>query len=227
VASPPAEGGITIFDNDLPRPTRANGVGGSFGGDYQSLQWGMDASNLFGADLTDFHTLSVTSSGVTPVADYPLGEYSLTPYVHIHFDSSTGYVYADDGRIINPATGNIVANLNNSGFVVPDSSTNRIFLLNQTTSQIGSANYTIESFDQTTFAPISSTVIPNIQGAPQSFIRWGTSGLALVTFIRNTASYPSGMLYILNDSTIVSASNASSKQLRNRTGKSHPAKTLV
>jgi len=203
-SSPIGEGGVTIFDNGIARSSRANGYGGSFGGDYISLQWGKDTSTLFGADITDLHSLSVNSSGVTPGSDYSLGSYHLTSDLHIRYDPGTGYLYNDDGKVIDPANGNILASLGSSGLIAPDSSLNRIFILGQTSTQAGSTGFTIQSFDQTSLKPVSSVALSNIVGDPQSFIRWGDSGFALVTYIRNTDSYPSGMLYILSDSAFTS-----------------------
>jgi hypothetical protein len=44
-------------------------------------------------------------------------------------------------------------------------------------------------------------------GTPVAFVRWGTTGLALVTYNQNAdaANGPAGMLYIVSDSTLVSA----------------------
>jgi hypothetical protein len=44
-------------------------------------------------------------------------------------------------------------------------------------------------------------------GTPVAFVRWGTDGLALVTFniYANNTRGPAGMLYILSDSVFVSA----------------------
>jgi hypothetical protein len=220
-ASPEGEGGITIFDNNVARPTRANGWTGTTGvgpsGDYVSLQWGSNSSTLYGGDVVDFRTLDVNSSGVSPLNDYP----QTTPYApfqpksYLHFDPGTGTIYNDDAQAINPANGNVIGTFNPSnlslsnsvtGFVVPDSSLNRIFLLSQTTAQAALGDsFTIQSFNETTFAPVNSITISNIEGTPQAFIRWGNSGLALVTYIRNTASYPSGMLYIINNPSFVNA----------------------
>jgi hypothetical protein len=218
-ASPIGEGGITIFDNNIARPTRANGYGGSFGGDYISLQWGSDASTLYGADGTDLHTLVVSPAGVSPVKnDYTLGVYSpLTSNTYIHYDASTGYIYDDGAQVINPANGNVIGTFNPSGLglpnsvsglVVPDSTLNRILILGQTASQLGTENFTIQSYNEHTLAPIGSLTVQNIVGVPESFIRWGNSGLALTTFIRNSGDFPSGMLYILNDTSFVSSNQS-------------------
>ena len=199
-ASPHGLGGVTIFDNGIARPTRANGFGGSFGEDYISLQWGKDTSTLFGADITDLESLSVNSSGVSPGRKYHLGTYHTNAYLDIRYDAGTGYLYNDDGKVIDPANGNILAVLGSSGLVAPDSSLNQIFMLGQTSAQFGSDTYTIQSFNQTNFTPGTSLVIPNITGVPRSLIRWGDSGFALVTYINNTAGFPSGMLYIVKNS---------------------------
>jgi hypothetical protein len=62
--------------------------------------------------------------------------------------------------------------------MVPDSTLNRAFFLGQTQSQVGSNNFTIESFDLTHFTPLNSITISNVQGNPLRLIRWGSNGLA-------------------------------------------------
>ena len=52
---------------------------------------------------------------------------------------------------------------------------------------------------------MGSITIRGLVGKPAAFIRWGTSGLAFVTYNRNAwwTSGPAGMLYILNDPSFV------------------------
>jgi hypothetical protein len=85
---------------------------------------------------------------------------------------------------------------------VPDSALNTVFILGQTAAQNGTANYTIQSFNQTTFKPISSIVIPNVVGSPTALITWGSGGLAFTTQAGNylysfTGNGP-GQLYVIN-----------------------------
>jgi len=180
---------MAIFDDGTQRPVVADQ------GTYDSPQWGLGgkiyAVNNWDTSF-DFFVLTVGSKGVSLSHDYPneISEF----YERIHYDSGTGYVYADDGNVINPANGQHVGQFQASGYMVPDSTLNSAFFLGQTQSQAGSTSFTIESFDLTTFAPISEITIPNVLGYPLRFIRWGASGLAF--------NDDAGFIYIINSSFV-------------------------
>jgi hypothetical protein len=180
---------MAIFDDATQRSTVASS------GSYDSQQWGSD-ENIYAINNVDtgfdFYVLTVNSNGVSQSHDYPndISEF----YERIHYDSGTGYVYADDGWVINPANGQHVGQFPASGYMVPDSSLNSAFFLGQTQSQAGSTTFTIESFNLTTFAPVSAITIANVMGNPLQFIRWGTSGLAF--------NDDAGFVYIINSSFV-------------------------
>jgi hypothetical protein len=125
----------------------------------------------------------------------------------IHFDSATGYIYFDSGQVVNPTTGALVGNFNASGLLVTDSTLNRVFMLGQTTAQSGTDNFTVQSFNQTAFSPVGSILISGIVGTPVAFTRWGTNGLAFVTYNKaaSTTTGSAGMLYIISDTGFVSS----------------------
>jgi hypothetical protein len=179
-SSPIAQGGITIFDDGTARPTRAPGFGSGGGGGvlYDSLQWGSDATALFAANSEDtgfdFYTLTVNATGVSLSHDFSNVFASFQN--RIHFDPGTKLIYADDGHVVNPANGAVVGAFNVSGLMVPDSTLNTAFFLTSS-----SPNVTIESFNLTTFALVSSVTIPNVTGNPLRLIRWGQNGLAFNT----------------------------------------------
>jgi hypothetical protein len=167
-----ASGGASIFDDAAERPTTA-------AGGYNSLQWGSDVTVYADNNQSstfDFYVLNVTATGVVQANDYPneFSDFGVT----IHYDSGTKLVYTDDGYVIDPSNGNHVGAFQAAGLMITDSTLNNAFFLGQTQSQSSTANFTIESFDLTTFAPIAEIVVPNVQGNPLHFIRWGTSGLA-------------------------------------------------
>jgi hypothetical protein len=167
-----ALGGAWIFDDATQRPTTAAGT-------YDSLQWGSDAT-LYAdnneSSSFDFYILNVTSTGVLKTKDYPndFSNFGVT----IHYDSGTKLVYTDDGYVIDPSNGKQVGSFQAAGLMIPDSTLNSAFFLGQTQLQAGSTNFTIESFDLTTLAPVAEIVVPNVQGYPLHFIRWGANGLA-------------------------------------------------
>lgn len=208
IATPFAEGGVSIFDDNIPRPATAPGWEQS-SQLYDSLEWGATAGALYSVDYEDtmdaFYTLSVTSSGVSLQQEYDHDLNGVNDF-RIHFDSGTGYLYEDNGQIINPANGSIVASLPASGLVVPDSTLNRIFVLGQSSSGL----FGIEIFDQTTLAPVGSIDVSNIAGFPWKLIRWGTAGLALITFDPDIPfagpPYSPGLLYVIS-SPLVSGPN--------------------
>jgi len=199
-------GSLTVYDGNVARSTA---VTETYNG-YYSVQWGVDSSTLY-AGSSSLDTITVNTSGAT-VSNSFATVFSSTGVVPITYDAGTGYLYDSTGRAIDPKTGNIVgqyatAGTNSSGLVVPDSSLNLVFILGQTKAQLGSSDYTITAYNQKTFAAVSSFVVPSVTDLPYALIRWGTSGLALVTYssYNDTVGLPAGMLYILNEPAFVTA----------------------
>jgi hypothetical protein len=128
----------------------------------------------------------------------------------IHSDYGTGLIYSDTGNVGDPTTGMIVGSYSASGLVAPDSSLNLVFILGQTGAQAETSNYTIQSFDQKTFAPVSSITLSNVYGYPVELVRWGSSGLAVLTVNPNFGVYsgPPGMIYLLESSQFVSSAKS-------------------
>ncbi len=189
--SPVALGGMAIFDDATQRSTIANTSGDL----YDSLKWGSDTQvYAINNEISsfDFYVLSVGSGGVTLAHDYP-NEFS-DFYVRLHYVNGTHYAYTDDGYVINPANGQHVGQFQASGYMVPDSSLNSAFFLGQTQSQAGSTSFSIESFNLTTFQPISEITIANVRGNPLRLIRWGASGLAF--------NDDAGFIYVINSSFV-------------------------
>jgi len=177
-SSPQALGGIEIFDDATPRSTMAPGFGS--GGLYDSIQWGHDATSMVAANSDDtgfdFYILSVNANGISQTKDIQSAFASFNN--QIHFDRGTNLVYSNDGRALDPATGLPGGTFKAFGHMVPDSSLNTAFFLNQT---FGSSSVTIQSFDMTHFTPVGSITIPNVNGNARRLIRWGQNGLAFNT----------------------------------------------
>ena len=194
--------GLVVFDNAVARQRRL-----SDSNLYDTLQWGLTDSILYAGNNEssgfDFYTLGVDAAGATLLRIDPGLMASVSR--RIHFDRATGYLYCDNGYVIDPATGGHVGQYGASGLLVPDSSLNRVFVLHP--APVG-GTYTIDSFDQSRFAPVGSLAIPSLAGDPVAFIRWGTSGLAIVTYnsFWGPTFGPAGMLHILDNPTFVSAS---------------------
>jgi hypothetical protein len=125
----------------------------------------------------------------------------------IHYDAGTGLVYTDGGEAIQPADGSIVGNYGASGIAVPDSTLGEVFILGQTGAQAGTSNYTIESFDQTTFTATNSITIDNAVGTPTALIRWGSNGLAFTTRVGMPFDFSGtgpGQLYVISGTFVKS-----------------------
>jgi hypothetical protein len=185
-----ALGGMEVFDDATPRA----GVSDAHNL-FDSLQWGSDTqlyANNSESTGFDFFVLGVNSGGVVLNKDYQ-NEFSKF-YMSIHYDSGTKLVYGDDGNVVDPTTGLHVGAFQASGLIVPDSALNSAFFLGQIAAQVGTQNFTIESFNLTTFAPIAEIVVPGVQGNPLHLIRWGTNGLAF--------NDDAGYVYILNTSFV-------------------------
>jgi trimeric autotransporter adhesin len=180
-------GGLAIYDDAIKRPTVANGSGNI----YSSIQWASDATiyaNNGWDSSFDLYDLAVSSNGVVQTKDY-LNVFTQF-YISIHYDAGTGFIYGDDGTVVNPTNGQNIGSFQASGLMIPDSAVNSAFFLGQTPSQIGSTNFTLESFNQTTLAPIAEVAIAGVQGTPLRFIQWGANGFAF--------NDDAGYIYILN-----------------------------
>lgn len=179
--SPADRGGLAIFDDSTERPTLAPGVFNSF----DTVQWGADASTLFAANSSstafDFYTLAVNAAGVTVSHDFP--NVFTSPVKRIHFEPSKNLVYADNGQIIDPATGTVTGRFITplffeSALMVTDVAANRAYFITQ---QFSSGAVTMQSFNLTTLAAIDSLTINNVNGNIGRIVRWGQNGLAFNT----------------------------------------------
>jgi hypothetical protein len=164
-----ADGGISVFDDAVPRPTSL----ATFVSNLASLQWSPDATQLFagGADLV---TLAVSPSGVTQNKSFTQVFGSGR---RIHFDSATAAIYSDGGRIADPVTGSLLGTLTPPGvqpgfrspLMVPDSTLNAAFSLD---------GATLNTFNLRQFTAAGSITVPFLAGSPQRLVRWGQNGLA-------------------------------------------------
>ncbi len=181
--------GVTIYDDATPRPAGP----GSSTYSLTALEWGADETTLYGNQgeygTWGLDVMGVDRSGVTLATVYPY-EFSevRANQQRVHFDVTTGYLYGDDGRVVDPATGNLVGTYNLQGIItqtnfstlcVVDSAQGLVFILGQTEDQWElSTGYTIRVYNQSTFHLLNSLTIPQSNGTPQQFIRWGNAGLA-------------------------------------------------
>ncbi len=181
---PVEDGGLVIYDDDVQRPDFLGGWTGGLPGPeaYFTLAWGASDQVLAAAGAGGpIFGLQVSSSGV--VFNAQGGDNSFNACSgEIHSDFGTGLIYSDCGEVANPTTLVTVGTYGASGLVAPDSPLDRIFILGQTAAQANTSNYTIESFDEKAYTPVSSITLENLIGGPIQLVRWGTSGLAVLTF---------------------------------------------
>lgn len=184
--TPICQGGIMIFDDATPRTNALAGFSAS-SNCYDILQWGADATALFAGntDTTgdNFYTLIVDVNGVTLGHNFP----GLLFGGGFSFGSGTGLVYFANANIFSPALAKLLpihfVQGTGSAINVVDSANNSIYFLLQTPG--GPTAFEVLKFDLTTQALLSTMPIISINGVPQRFIRWGTSGLGFVTSTGN------------------------------------------
>jgi IPT/TIG domain len=207
---PEETGGVVIYDDNLVRQNFAPGWNGgqTVLAAYDTIAWSssdqiLTAACFFGClssvPISPLYEFQITQSGAAFVAAGP----SSFGQGEIHSDFGTGLIYNDDGNVGDPNTQAVVGTYNASGLVAPDSSLNRVFILGQTTAQANTNNFTVESFDEKAYTPVSAITLENIVGSPIQFVRWGNSGLAVLTI--NGGSGSQGMLYLIQDTTFVSS----------------------
>ncbi len=207
----PSAGNLAIYDDGVARPETAASPSS------EHLEWGAGNTQLYSGDDPDWvDAFNVSDSGLTFTQGLQIAILLHAPTnvvgALVHFDPATGYLYTDGGVVYDPATQTTVGNFNASGFLAVDDALNRVFIL----GQVGNG-YGIESFDKTTYAQIDYVPLPDLVGAPIAFIRWGSNGLALLTYNMDSGLLggvydnigPVGMLYIINDTQLVSASAVS------------------
>jgi len=207
--SPAAQEGITVFDDAVARPDSAgrNTPHGGYDLLLSTAVWGKDTTVIYSANNEstgfDFYVVPVTSAGVigTNIVDYPGAVDGFGG--RIHFDKTTGFVYADNGPVLNPLTAKQVGTFSTSGVMVPDGSIGKAFF----TSQLYGSNPigTLTSFDINHYTPINSMVFPNVAGSTLRLIRWGTSGLAFNAYntsYNGSTTTKTGKVYILSGSFV-------------------------
>lgn len=202
-----------IYDDGVERAS----VGGNGVEELgNSLQWSADGKGLYAgySVITDtgFYTTSsdlalwtmpVTQTGVGAITTY--NSAFLDEGAHLHVDPTSGFLYDDWGEVVKSANGAPVGNYRWSRpdstifpgpLSVIDPTLSRYYILLQISEPDGTQAFQVQSFNQSNFQQLSTMVIPNVSGTPRNLIRWGQSGLALIT--TNISSSPGGQLYLLD-----------------------------
>jgi len=210
--------GAFIYDDTAERPVGVLPFAAS--GPFSTvtlswMQWGANASTLYGGNSLippEFYSMDVGTSGVVAQDDYT---YALNG--NGHFDAATGYLYGDDGQVVNPVTGEAVGNFNVLAdfsyytICTVDSSQGVVFFFGEFYNVGGFGGvFGIEAFDQKTFKLLRTLVLPDAGGVPVNFIRWGNAGLA-INFVplSYAAVVPfNGSIYLIDGSFVNSAEKA-------------------
>jgi hypothetical protein len=182
--APATQGPVSIFDGATERSTTIPQPPNYI----FNLQWGSTTSALYSGDgdisSYEFYALGVTAGGVSVSNVY--SNVFGSGFNSIHYDSGTGLIYADNGKVVDPSTGTVVGSFAVPAVfpvMIPDSANGKAyFAYTAAGTSPGIIDVVIESFNITTHAPIAKFRLPgadNIFGAPQKLIRWGTDGLAV------------------------------------------------
>jgi len=200
-----AQGGVAVYDGTTQRPSVVTPTTQSGDVLLDTIQWGANDTTLYAANSenyeADFYQLAVSSGGVTLTSDHPN---SLPiPNLRIHFDSTNQLLYADDGIVLNPVTAAQSGNFVSSGAMTPDSTIGNAYFVGQSSSQVQTVAYTVQSFNITTLSPVAELPLYQVEGVPQHLIRWGSSGLAFTTKrVENCVVSPctigDGRLYVID-----------------------------
>jgi hypothetical protein len=195
--TPRDAGGLAIFDNATERP---KALAYSYG-DVFKFTWGKDATRLYGQSDPEgtpqtSSMLTIDSTGITGRSGDggALGYILLRP----HYDAGANLVYSDGGQIINPANGTQAGVFGSYGLMVPDSTLNRAFFLQQDTTN-GAGVYDLKIFNLSTQTLLKTIPLASIVGYPTQLVRWGSQGVAFLTDSYGTGQ---GLLYILQGSDI-------------------------
>ncbi len=211
-----AVGGLAVYDGAA---MRSNVVGPSATPSsdalLDTLQWSADGNTIYAANNEnasgDLYQLPVTGTGVTlPAGNDHAGIFNI-PNLYIHLNTASGWLYGDDGTIVDPVTatgkGNTLANGVMTPDPLPSPGTGYGYYLVHPPSDPNVLEYFILTYDLTSLAPGPSLDLYQVQGIPQHLIRWnnssdGTSGLAFTTQKFNCLYSPcnvgDGRLYVIN-----------------------------
>lgn len=179
---------LAIYDDGVMRPNTANG-----GPDYpvNVIQWGADASTIYGTENTisggpEF-IYPINAQGAT-LSSTALGAFSSFAN-QLVYDSSETRLYDPNGDVVDPATGKSLGSfpVSSNSFTI-DSSQRRVYFMGTTPypDGVNSANSItqIEVYDQDRFTSEGTIVLPSVpsDGEPsyssENLLRWGTAGLA-------------------------------------------------
>lgn len=177
-------GSIGVYDNGVRRGPTASGD--NFSG---ALAFGTSPTTAFviGSDL---RRVTIVKEGLRSL-DTTSGLLSGTS-TDIKVEGNL--IFTPTGRVVDPINKSILGTFSglSSAIVRPDLAQGKIFFLRPTSDFPSSSNqtYRVIAYNPSTFLPIGSVDIPNINGTPRSLLRFGRDGIAFN--VRNTSFSSSG-----------------------------------
>lgn len=180
-------GNISVYDDGVAR-SKVGYMFGTVDGD-SDLAWKPDGSALFLGDFEYTRNLlefGVDASGVTLATTYD----TILPQDYLvlglHFDAQTGYIFTNDGVVIDPSSGTVITKLIQPGTtattaegVALDDAAGKLYVAYQGT--IASRGIYIVSYDLATLTPTDTAFIFTYYSSGRThLLRWGAHGLALL-----------------------------------------------
>lgn len=200
-----AQGGVAVYDGTVQRPSVVTPTTQTADVLLDTIQWATNGNSIYAANNEnyegDFYKLNVAVAGVTLAGD-TLNLFTI-PNLKIHFDPTNQLLYGDDGLVVNPVSATIAANFVSTGVMVPDSTIGNAYFVGQSSSQIQTVAYTVESFNLNTQGAVAQLPLYQVEGVPQHLVRWGASGLAFTTkkvtnCVISPCSIGDGRLYVID-----------------------------
>jgi hypothetical protein len=199
VLSRGVNGGLTVFDNGVPRTNTASAVG--------PIEFGANASILYNSSDGSLTKFLVDANGITQstvINGFWDGGTS--------FEFSDGLVFSNKGVVADPESGELKGTFQVGNFgIIPamavDGPNKRTFFAFR-----NGVDVILVAFDSTTFTPVGAVTLPQLGGDPVSLLRWGANGLAFTTIpttfpgasrvflvqtelVSNAASIPTGIQF--------------------------------
>jgi trimeric autotransporter adhesin len=207
-----AQGGVAIYDGTIQRPNIVTPASLPVPPLLDTIQWSVDGSTIYAANNENasgnLYELAVSPNGVTLASDDDHPGLFTIPNPYIHLDLISGFIYGDDGLIVDPATANVQPyNFLVNGVMTPDVATDTAYFVAHTPADPNVLEYFVYQFDLNSTAPGPTLDLYTLQGIPQHVIRWnnfgdGTSGLAFTTQKFNCVYSPcnvgDGQLYVID-----------------------------
>lgn len=218
---------VIVYDRSTPRSSAVS-ISPGLQAPLRSLVWNASGSDIYASyddsaslDYSLFD-LAVNSDGVQLAQnDQFVTDGDALALGGVHYSALTGYLYTDDGPVIDPSTGSVINHLPLNA--VGQGLVDHVLTLDDNLGvawvigHFGSPTQcALEAFDLRTYALLGSIVIPNVVGTPVKLIRWGTNGLAFLTGDASGPQQGDGV-YIVNGAFVTTPS----AQIRTAAGLQH------